>query len=78
MLSTAINSIIDIESTEASHKQRVGSYAANEGMLIGISGGAALYAALELAGDPAYANKNIVVVLPDTGERYLSGYLFEN
>ena len=47
-------------------------------MLIGISGGAALFAALELAKNPAYANKNIVVVLPDTGERYLSGYLFED
>ena len=52
--------------------------ASKEGMLIGISGGAALFAALELAKNPAYANKNIVVVLPDTGERYLSGYLFEN
>ena len=51
--------------------------AAQEGMLIGISGGAALYAALELAKQPDYAGKNIVVVLPDTGERYLSGYLFE-
>ena len=52
--------------------------AAKEGMLIGISGGAALYAALELAKEAKYAGKTIVVILPDTGERYLSGYLFED
>lgn len=46
--------------------------AAKEGIFAGISSGAALHAALELAKDPSYANKNIVVILPDTGERYLS------
>jgi cysteine synthase A len=51
--------------------------AREEGILCGISCGAAMAVALRLAKDPANAGKNIVVILPDAGERYLSGALFE-
>jgi cysteine synthase A len=51
--------------------------AREEGILIGISGGAATWAALQVAARKEYTGKTIVVVLPDTGERYLSTELFE-
>ena len=47
-----------------------------EGVLVGISSGAALYAALELARQPENEGKTIVVLLPDTGDRYLSTPMF--
>jgi len=51
--------------------------AREEGILCGISSGAAMVAAARLANDPAYRGKTIVTVLPDLAERYLSGALFE-
>ena len=51
-------------------------FAVTEGILVGISSGAALHAAVELAGRPEYKNKKIVVLLPDSGDRYLSTALF--
>lgn len=51
--------------------------ARSDGVLAGISSGAALSVVLELAQDPAHAGKRVVVILPDTGERYLSTPMFQ-
>ena len=62
--------IIRVKDEDALHMEK--ELAATEGLLAGISSGAAAYAALQLASDADYAGKNIVALLPDTGERYLS------
>lgn len=67
--------IITVEVPDALATSR--EVAKTEGLLVGISSGAALWAALELAKRPENTGKNIVVLLPDTGERYLSTALFE-
>ena len=51
--------------------------AKKEGLLCGISSGASLYVALCVAKDIKYKDKNVVVILPDTGERYLSTEYFD-
>lgn len=62
--------IIRVKDKDALHTEK--ELAETEGLLTGISSGAAVYAALQLAVRPEYAGKTIVVLLPDTGERYLS------
>ena len=66
--------IIPVENDDAFATGRLIGH--KEGVLVGISSGAAVYAALQLAKRPENAGKNIVVLLPDTGDRYLSTPLF--
>lgn len=68
--------IIAIENEDAFAEGK--AFAVSEGILVGISSGAALKAALILAKRPENAGKNIVVLLPDSGDRYLSTPLFSN
>ena len=67
--------IIQVKGDRAIEVSR--SLATSEGLLAGVSSGAALAAALEIAGRKENEGKNIVVLLPDTGERYLSAGLFD-
>jgi len=71
---TVYDEILPVTTEEAyAAARRMGR---EEGILVGISSGAALHGALELAGRPEYAGKTIVVLLPDAGDRYLSTALF--
>lgn len=69
-----IDEIIKVKDEEAYETTRI--LAKNEGILVGISSGAALFAATQIALKSENYGKNIVVILPDTGERYLSTDLF--
>lgn len=69
-----IDEIITVSGEEAFSAAR--ALAKNKGVLVGISSGAALYAAVAVAKRKENLNKNIVVILPDTGDRYLSTELF--
>lgn len=70
-----VDEIIPVSADDAGRTAR--ESACREGLLIGISSGAALFAALKLSERAEFANKRIVVLLPDCGERYLSTWLFE-
>ena len=69
-----VDEVLPVSSNDALATGR--ALAREEGLLVGISSGAAAYAASQVAQRPEYAGKNVVVILPDTGERYLSTALF--
>ncbi|NLE20287.1 MAG: cysteine synthase A [Clostridiales bacterium] len=75
VLDTSIYSrVVTVTDEDAAAMARL--LARTEGLLCGISSGAALHAAVSLATEPAYRDKSVVVVLPDAGDRYLSVNLF--
>lgn len=71
---SVVDEVITVSNEDAYATAR--SLAKEEGLLVGISSGAAVYAACDVANRPEFAGKNIAVLLPDTGERYLSTDLY--
>jgi cysteine synthase A len=71
---SVVDRVITVSNDESIRTSR--NLAKTEGLLVGISSGAAAYAALQLSMEPENEGKNIVVILPDTGERYLSTVLY--
>jgi cysteine synthase A len=69
-----VDEVFDVENDDAIRTGR--EIASQEGLLVGISAGAALFAAAEVAKRPENRGKRVVVLLPDTGERYLSTVLY--
>ncbi len=72
--SSVVDEILPVQNEDAFETAR--ALAKEEGLLVGISSGAAAYAASVVASRPEFAGKNVFVLLPDTGERYLSTALF--
>jgi len=72
---SVIDEVVTVKNEQAFETSR--QLARTEGLLVGISSGAATYAALEIAKRPENRGKKIVVILPDTGERYLSTILYQ-
>ena len=70
-----VDEVFDVENDDAIRTAR--QLAQQEGLLVGISAGAAAYAAAEVARRPENQGKRVVVLLPDTGERYLSTVLYD-
>ncbi len=73
---SVIDEIVPVENEEAFAAAR--AIARDEGVLVGISSGAAAHAARVVASRPENKGKTLVVILPDTGERYLSTQLFQD
>lgn len=71
-----VDEVLTVSADEAGKTARAA--ATQEGLLVGISSGAALAVALRLSKLPEYAGKRIIALLPDSGERYLSTWLFES
>lgn len=71
---SVVDEVVQVSNDDSIRTSR--ELAREEGLLVGISSGAAVYAALQLAKKPENKGKNIIVILPDTGERYLSTVLY--